>query len=149
MRPMQVRPEPKLWRDDLKLVQKFYEQVGYQIKIEKRARIVVTQLYGVIIGAVRLVVENEVQVLRGMQVFKNFQDQGFGTDMLQKLIPHFQEPCYCIAPICLTNFYRKVGFQEIPDEMAPVFLGLRAVNYRREKPKENFVILARYGKADD
>jgi GNAT superfamily N-acetyltransferase len=83
-----------------------------------------------IIGAVRICMEHDVKVLRGMQVSKEFQRQGIGSFMLQYLVDQLDMAgCYCLPYKHLETFYGQIGFRVIPSETAPDFLQERFNGY--------------------
>ncbi len=62
-------------------VQGFYNTVGYLKKIEEADKVVGAIFQNRIIGAARLTSEEDVFVLRGVQIALFFQRQGIGTRM--------------------------------------------------------------------
>lgn len=81
-------------------------------------------------GIVRLVRENEVSVLRGMQVHPAYQKKGIGSQLLHALEKEINDTCYCLAHEWLENFYGKAGFQRIDDTELPEFLHQHLLKYR-------------------
>jgi GNAT superfamily N-acetyltransferase len=92
-------------------------------------------------GAVRLCAENEIKVLRGMQIKPEFQRQGIGTSMLAYLKNHFEmNGCYCLPYKHLAKFYGKIGFEEIPPQDAPGFLAARLESYLSDGNREIIIM---------
>jgi N-acetylglutamate synthase-like GNAT family acetyltransferase len=83
-----------------------------------------------IIGAVRICTENDIKILRGMQVKSGFQRGGIGRAMLLYLVEHLDmSDCYCLPYSHLKDFYSIIGFREITPEEAPDFLAKRLEAY--------------------
>jgi N-acetylglutamate synthase-like GNAT family acetyltransferase len=83
-----------------------------------------------IVGAVRICMEHDVKVLRGMQVGKEFQRQGVGSQMLQYLSRQVDMAgCYCLTHKHLETFYGQIGFMEDTASTAPEFLLERLNEY--------------------
>ncbi len=91
---------------------------------------VVIALEDEIIGAVRIASENNVKVLRGMQVAPEWQREGIGLKMLQFLAEHIDlTDCYCLPYRHLIKFYGSIGFEVIDAKNAPSFLTERLKGY--------------------
>jgi len=83
-----------------------------------------------IIGAVRLCIENDVKVLRGMYIKTGFRRKGIGASLLTYLKDHTaMEGCYCLPYRHLKKFYGIIGFEEITAQAAPEFLAERFQRY--------------------
>lgn len=121
-----IAPNP-----DRKAVQDFYHECGYRQGISP-CDIVVTATEGQeIIGVVRLAFENNVLVLRGMQVASHRQKQGIGSRMLFSLNSIIRnQACWGISLDYLEKFYGLIGFHFVPDESAPPHLQERIQKYR-------------------
>jgi GNAT superfamily N-acetyltransferase len=91
--------------------------------------ILVAQDAGRLVGALRIVREHAVLVLRGMRVRASFQGRGVGTRLLEH-ISALEGPCWCIPHAHLDSFYARAGFVRIADEGAPGFLRRRVHAYR-------------------
>jgi predicted N-acetyltransferase YhbS len=87
------------------------------------------------VGAVRLCMENDVHVLRGMMVKQEFQRQGIGNTLLNAVNEHIGEnECYCINPSHLKDFYGRIGFEQVDNQdVAPTFLVERMEKYNSDR----------------
>lgn len=121
----------KLMKTDFEEARRFYESVDYVQKLDP------DNLYhgafhnDEMIGIVRLAFENEVWVLRGMQVRAAYQFLGIGTRLIKALeadIP--SKDCFCLPYRWLEKFYGQIGFKTTPRESAPEFLLTRLAEYR-------------------
>ena len=83
MAAMQSRP---IAADERETVIAFLKCEGYIQPIGESDRLFVSELAGVIVGAVRLCQDEGVLVLRGMRVRGTVQRQGVGTHLLQRLV---------------------------------------------------------------
>jgi len=64
-----------------------------------------------IAGAVRICTENDLKVLRGMQIKPEFQQKGIGAAMLAYLKDRIDmNGCYCLPYKHLAKFYGKNRF---------------------------------------
>lgn len=119
--------------DELEKVRMFYTHVGYtnanNIK-ETDLIFVARNEQNNFVGVVRLVRENEISVLRGMQVHPAYQKKGIGSQLLHALEKEINDTCYCLAHEWLENFYGKAGFKRIDDTELPGFLQQRLHKYR-------------------
>jgi GNAT superfamily N-acetyltransferase len=72
-------------------------------------------------------------VLRGMRVQPAYQGTGIGTRMLELAAGEMgARECFGIPYAHLLQFYARIGFAEIPPQLAPRFLSHRAETYRGE-----------------
>ncbi|WP_019505973.1 GNAT family N-acetyltransferase [Pleurocapsa sp. PCC 7319] len=111
-------------------IKAFYNQCGYEGGLNEEDLILIAQLEGKIIGAVRLCPDNGFVVLRGMQILASFQSQGVGTQLLQACAEQLADRvCYCIPWQHLRSFYQQIGFQEVLPVEVPVLLKERFDNY--------------------
>lgn len=125
-------------------VQEFYETVGYSVPVLPQDKIVVARKNGEIIGAVRVCHENDLLVLRGMQVSSSYQGQGLGSKMLVEIDKHIKDcECWCLPYAHLENFYSKIGFNRACPENAPQFLQDRLKIYQ-ERGMDN-ILMCRVG----
>ena len=66
-----------------------------------------------------------------MYISEAFQKQGLGTRFLEYIEPVLNEaPAYCMPLAHVTDFYKKVGFIEVPENTYPDFLVRRCQKYR-------------------
>jgi GNAT superfamily N-acetyltransferase len=113
---------------EIEKVNAFYQSCDYYATANPADVVCVATDEDSIIGAVRLSRENEIPVLRGMFVDKNFQRKGIGKLMLfylEKFIP--DEDCYCLPYAHLALFYGAINFVETFD--LPEHLEQRLKNY--------------------
>jgi GNAT superfamily N-acetyltransferase len=129
--------------DDLALIDRFYRTVGYGGTPGAGDQIFLVQDGREVIGAVRLLEEHGVTVLRGMRIASAHQRSGLGTRLLRAAADSLgQRPCYCIAYLHLVGFYATIAFREIDPKDAPAFLEARLSDYRRTRP-ERFTLMYR------
>jgi N-acetylglutamate synthase-like GNAT family acetyltransferase len=133
--------------EDFERVGAFYHLNGYDSPIHPEDMVVLAEDRNQLCGAVRLLAEEDVLVLRGMRVAEPFQRQGIGTKMLEavgRLLGNRE--CYCIPYPYLRDFYSQIGFQEIEPSFAPDFLANRLALYRQQLGL-NVMIMRRAGEA--
>ena len=118
---------------DLGAVGAFYESVGYGCALDAGDRLVVAELEGRVVAAVRLCVEEGVLVLRGMYVAAGRRGQGLGKRLLA-LVDEEIGPaeCWCLPYEHLTGFYGHIGFAVQDPGSAPPFLADRLKTYTRQ-----------------
>lgn len=124
--------------------QSFYLKRDYTTKIELEDEVVAAQIHEQIIGVARLAMENNILVLRGMQISSDYQRRGVGTrilDVLDKLIG--RRTCWCIPHEWLEGFYKQIGFEKISEDLAPLFLKERIKAYRVKYP--NLIMMCKNG----
>jgi dihydroneopterin triphosphate diphosphatase len=115
---------------DLPRVARFYAGLGYDGGLAKDDIVLVAEVNGALVGAVRLAQEHGVRVLRGMQVAAAHQRQGVGKALLQRLVELAgAEPCYCLPYGHLTGFYGGAGFAQVSRAELPGFLQQRLEQY--------------------
>jgi predicted N-acetyltransferase YhbS len=103
-------------------IQTVYAAVGYKGGVLDSDICFLASVNGQPVGAVRLCMENDVLVLRGMMVKQEFQRQGIGKALLNALDKHIStNKCYCINPQHLKDFYGRIGFQQVDADVAPAF----------------------------
>jgi N-acetylglutamate synthase-like GNAT family acetyltransferase len=116
--------------DDLDNVREAYRAWGYRGSIGPNDKVFVAEGDGELLGIVRLAQEDEIYVLRGMQVSPSSQRQGIGTALLLELMKHLGgAECYCVPYTHLDEFYAQVGFRECSSKSAPRFLVDRLSQY--------------------
>lgn len=115
------------------IVEAFYCETAYYGGLTAADTVIVAESDGELVGAVRLCVEEDVLVLRGMRVRENFRRQGVGTQILAAVDRFVGErQCYCIAHRHLRSFYGQIGFNEIQLNTAPTFLQQRLAKYTEQ-----------------
>lgn len=99
-----------------------------------------------IIGAVRLVEEENVLVLRGMFIDKPFQRQGIGKQMLDLMdIEIGDRQCFCICKEYLERFLGDLSFKQIKPEKAPKHLSERYKEYSQKGDVGKLIMVKREG----
>ncbi len=122
-------------------VQAFYRARGYLKEINTEDQIVVATLQDAIVGAARIASENDVLVLRGMQIHPDFQRKGIGMRMLLKLNSLIDPTvCWCIPHRWLEDFYGRIGFKQVSEDRAPLFLQERIVEARKTYPQVIMIV---------
>jgi len=117
-------------------VRALYKTCGYGGGLIDSDRVVVAG-DGKIVAAVRICRENDVLILRGMQVKQEYQRKGIGLAMLRFLQNQMDmSGCFCLPYKHLVNFYAQIGFEEISPKDAPSFLAGRLEKYRGNGNRE-------------
>lgn len=130
MAPMEFR---ELDITERPLVNAFYQKTTYKRQVSPHDRVFVAINAGTILGATRIELADNVQVLRGMYMHPEHIRLGIGSRLLRHVEPVLgQSPSYCIPADHLLDFYGKVGFTVIAPEKAPGFLASRHETYSRE-----------------
>ena len=112
-------------------VNRFYEGNGYRGGIGNSDTVIVAKESNLIVGAVRLCLEHDVIVLRGMQILRCYQRQSIGTRILKFCLPTLnRQLSYCVPYSHLTQFYNQVGFAVAKEDSLPRFLRDRLSSYR-------------------
>lgn len=128
--------------DDLEKVQEFYRSRNYNQAINSECTISVARINGEIIGVVRICLESNVLILRGMQIKPEFHRQGIGSKMLAEVKKILEEKeCFGIPYKHLEKFYDQIGFKKIEEQKAPDFLRKRIIEYRQKYPEKSFVLM--------
>ena len=117
-------------KDELPAAQRFYESRGYGgAAIVPPDFVVLAKRHSEIIGIGRLCQEQELLWLRGMQVKPEFQRQGIGTQILQRLDQEIgRHTCCCLPYSHLVDFYRQAAFEPAVGT-APPALAARLASY--------------------
>ena len=109
----------------------FLRAEGYTTHIQDTDDMFAAWADGQVAGAVRLAIEHDTLVLRGMRVRADLQRRGVGAQLLQRLDREIGgRQCYCIPYAWLTGFYGTIGFASISPDDAPMFLVERLRSYR-------------------
>lgn len=133
------------WGGSIEPILYFHRKVGYSTKPDKEDEIFVAMESGTIVGVGRLCREYGTLVIRGMQVLPEYQGKGVGSRLLEKMvgaIPSSTE-CWGVPYEHLEAFYKKGGFDFVPDERAPQFLQERVSKYREKKNGKRYRIMYR------
>ncbi len=117
---------------DLGQITRTYESWGYSggIKPEDTAWLALSG--DELVGIVRVAPEKGTLVLRGMCIAEGWQRQGIGKRLLDAIAVWLENrECYCVPYNHLLAFYGRIGFIEIPADVAPAFLATRLREYTR------------------
>ena len=129
---------------DRERVRAFYVSCGHSGELAAADRVLLAERDGEIVGAVRLCVEEGVQVLRTMRVRPDAQRRGVGRALLRRFDALLGPgPCYCLPYAHLTGFYGIVGFEETGPGALPPHLAARLAQYRAERPGVNMIAMRR------
>lgn len=134
--------------DELKAVKEFYLSQGYKggESMDGSEFIIVADDKDIIVGAVRLVIEEGVLVLRGMFLDKPYQRQGIGKQMLDLMdIEIGDRECYSICKEYLEKFLGELGFSQIKPEKGPKHLAERFKEYAEEAQYGTMIMVKRKG----
>lgn len=126
----------QLTGDEYFLAQSFYHSVAYKQAAEPQNKFFGAFDGGELVGLVRLALEENTWVLRGMQIKPSRQIFGIGTKLI-KLLEHEIENtvCYCLPHGWLENFYGQIGFKKVEDlNGVPEFLGRRIQENQKKYP---------------
>lgn len=116
--------------DDLGAVQSFYSSVSYSAGLNAADRILVARQARSIVAAVRLSLEADTLVLRGMYVAESLRGTGVGSKLLDRVSTEIgSSVCYCVPYTHLEGFYSRIGFQVCGGEEVPEFLAVRKKRY--------------------
>lgn len=119
--------------EDLEAVNELYREWGYRSSALADDTLVVAEHDRRIVGVVRLVIEEDYLVLRGMRVQPAYQGTGIGSRLLDLAAREIGgRTCYGVPYDHLLPFYARIGFAAIARAEAPGFLIERAESYRAE-----------------
>jgi GNAT superfamily N-acetyltransferase len=111
----------------------FYEECGYDGSIAASDTILVARLADRLVGAVRLCPQENVTVLRGMEVHPEHRRQGIGSQLLQACVPFLDAGLsFCLPYTHLVSFYGAVSFEVVQPSRLPPFLAARLASYIAE-----------------
>jgi N-acetylglutamate synthase-like GNAT family acetyltransferase len=106
-----------------------YATCNYGGGLDEKDKVVIA-IDGQVTGAVRICIENDIKILRGMQIKPAWQRKGIGSSMLKFLADNLDmNGCYCLPFKHLKTFYGLIGFDEILLQDAPEFLSQRLEKY--------------------
>ena len=118
--------------EEFEKIAKFYRANGYRSDIGQNDVFMMVEDVGALLGVARLCEEDNVLVLRGMQVAKGMSGKGIGTALLNSIAPVVGErTCFCVPYRNLVSFYSQIGFVEIDVSESPAFLRARSEEYKR------------------
>ena len=121
-----LKAKPNEYRE----VELFYNTVGENDVLSPSETIFIAKKGDCIVGAVRLVSEHGVLVLRTLNVAVEHQRLGIGTQLVRAVISELAgRPCYCLPYPHLKKFYEQFGFRKAEPKTVPVFLFERYSEY--------------------
>jgi N-acetylglutamate synthase-like GNAT family acetyltransferase len=135
-------------KEELEAVREFYLSQGYRggESMDGSEFTIVAEDDDRIVGAVRLVIEEGVLVLRGMFIDKPYQRQGIGKQMLDLMdIEIGDRECYSICKEYLERFLGEIGFSKMKPEKAPMHLAERFKEYSEGKEYGEMIMVKREG----
>ena len=132
--------------EDISRAVNFYAERRYGGGIRPEDSVLLAEHDGELVGIVRLTAEEDVVVLRGMQVHPRFQRQGIGKRLLATVAQELDgRGCFCIPFAHLVGFYGGIGFRAIEPAKAPTFLRLRLERYQDRGDGNEYLIMRREG----
>jgi len=112
-------------------VLELYSLCKYQGVIHPSDAVVIAKNDRKVIGAVRLCVENDINILRGMQIIPAMQRQKIGSQMLYFCLPLMQrQVTWCLTYAHLNHFYGQIGFQTAEVSQLPALIKERFLTYQ-------------------
>ena len=112
-------------------VEAFYREQGYHSGWSDSEKAFVCLVEGKIIGSVKVELLNGVATLRGMYIDQKYQRQGLGLRFLRHIEPVLNtRVAYCMPLTSAKEFYKYIGFAEVPSSEYPEFLQQRCKRYR-------------------
>lgn len=128
---------------NINTVRRFYKDVGYTPSISDDEIVLIAFVLNKAVGSVRLCEENNILVLRGMFVDKEWQRKGVGTALLRELdLIIGSKECFCLPHDYLEDFYCQIGFKKIGLECIPPHLKKRIKEY--ENIYSDLIAMRRY-----
>jgi GNAT superfamily N-acetyltransferase len=132
--------------EDISRAVNFYAERRYGGDIRPEDSVLLAEHDGELVGIVRLTAEEDVVVLRGMQVHPRFQRQGIGKRLLATVAQELDgRGCFCIPYAHLVGFYGGIGFRAIEPAKAPTLLRLRLEKYQDRGDGNEYLIMRREG----
>ena len=132
--------------EDISRAANFHAERRYGGGIRPEDSVLLAEHDGELVGIVRLTAEEDVVVLRGMQVHPRFQRQGIGKRLLATVAQELDgRGCFCIPYAHLVGFYGGIGFRAIEPAKAPTFLRLRLERYQDRGDGNEYLIMRRKG----
>lgn len=113
----------------------FYLQCNYGGNFDAADDVFYAMEDGGLVAVVRLALESDVLVLRGMQVLPRLRGKQIGRQLLRYMINNISQlkmPCYCLPHTHLLNFYADVGFIIAKAHSSPAFLIKRKLKYTQQ-----------------
>jgi N-acetylglutamate synthase-like GNAT family acetyltransferase len=111
----------------------------FQATVNGREQVVMGTIDGEVVAVAKLALEEDVLVLRGVQITEAWRGHGIGKRLLAVVASHLTEPCFVIPYGHLERFYAAAGFHRIESGIPP-FLADRCAKYR-SKGDDVFVAL--------
>lgn len=129
---------------DRERLREFYVACGNSGTMGAADRVLLAEIDGLIAGAVRLCLEEGLQVLRTMRVRPDVQRRGIGAAMLRRFVTMLADAdCFCLPYAHLVSFYGEIGFAPVEPEALPPHLAARLATYRRERPEVSVIAMRR------
>ena len=119
--------------ESLTFIKKHYESFGYQSDILEDDIYLFAYDDTRLVAIVRVSTEQDHAVLRGMFIDDEYRRRGIGSQMIKELALYLDknfEQCFCIPLGHLGPFYQQIGFHQISDQEAPLFIQKRIEKYR-------------------
>jgi N-acetylglutamate synthase-like GNAT family acetyltransferase len=134
-------------KDFRKEAEEFYKACERLVSFNPNDELVVAYVDSEIACIVRLCFEEDVFVLRTMQVHPDFQRRGLGSIVLERFEDLLQErkikEVYCMPYTYLEAFYGQIGFRKIENESAPKFLQDRVNGFTDRNPGKSAILMKR------
>ena len=108
-----------------------YRRCGYSGNVAPKDIVLLAELDGEPVGAVRICEEDGTNVLRGMYLLPAYHRKGIGSKLLQhgeSIMP--AGDCFCLPYAHLVGFYQQIGFLKIEEKELPRMLQARLASYR-------------------
>jgi GNAT superfamily N-acetyltransferase len=116
---------------DAQAIATLYADAGYGAAVGAQDTVFVARQGTLLLGVVRLCLEDGVVVLRGLQVRREFQGQGIGARLLAACEAHLgSAETFCLPYTRLERFYGAAGFARVGAGALPDFLARRLAAYR-------------------
>lgn len=109
------------------LINKFYRQYKVRGRVKSHDLVWVTKSGDEIIAVAKLIPKANFYLLSGVFTVKHWRGKGVATKLINSLLTDFTKPIHTFAYSKLSTWYQSLGFdyQELPDELAPLFLAYR------------------------
>lgn len=101
----------------------------FHATINGREQVVMCTIDGEVVAVAKLACEEDVLVLRGVQVAERWQGKGLGARLLEAVATRASVTSYVIPYRHLEDFYARAGWLRIEGHI-PEFLRARCAKYR-------------------
>ncbi len=123
----------------------FYKSCDRQTQLNEVDHVVIGRLQSEIVVVVRLCLEDDIYVLRTMQVKDDLQGKGIGRlaldNFTQLLKEQSVERIYCMPYAHLEYFYGLIGFKKIELDQAPLFLQKRFEDFHKRHSDKQVILM--------